>query len=153
MHTSSEKVPKVLAEPKPKMTNGSRGSHDVKNLALAEAGKLKIEWAEREMPVLRLIHERFAKEKPLTGVNIAACLHVTAETANLMLTLKAGGAKLALCASNPLSTQDEVAASLVKHAGIPVFAIKGEDRKTYYSHIVNALAVPPNITMDDGADL
>src|SRR5271156_2394560 len=146
-------MPKVLAELKPKMTNGSRAAYDVKNLALAEAGKLKIEWAEREMPVLRLIKERFTKEKPLTGVNIAACLHVTAETANLMLTLKAGGAKVALCASNPLSTQDEVAASLVKHAGIPTYAIKGEDRKTYYNHIVLALAVAPNITMDDGADL
>src|SRR5271156_473724 len=146
-------MPKVLAELKPKMTNGSRAAYDVKNLALAEAGKLKIEWAEREMPVLRLIKERFTKEKPLTGVNIAACLHVTAETANLMLTLKAGGAKVSLCASNPLSTQDEVAASLVKPAGMPVYAIKGEDRKTYYSHIVLALAIQPNITMDDGADL
>jgi len=135
------------------MSNGTRAAYDVKNLALADAGKLKIEWAEREMPVLRLIKERFTREKPLTGVNIAACLHVTAETANLMLTLKAGGAKVALCASNPLSTQDEVAASLVKHAGIPTYAIKGEDRKTYFNHIVLALAVQPNITMDDGADL
>ena len=140
-------------EAKPKMSNGTRAAYDVKNLALADAGKLKIEWAEREMPVLRQVRERFAKEKPLTGVSIAACLHVTAETANLMLTLKAGGAKIALCASNPLSTQDEVAASLVKHAGIPTYAIKGEDRKTYFSHIVLALAVQPNITMDDGADL
>ena len=144
---------KLLAEAKPKVSEESHPAHEVKSLALAEAGKLKIEWAEREMPVLRLIRERFAKEKPLAGVSVAACLHVTAETANLMLTLKAGGAKIALCASNPLSTQDEVAASLVKHAGISVYAIKGEDRKTYFSHIVLALAVRPNITMDDGADL
>lgn len=144
---------KALPAPKPRAGAGSRPAYDVKSLALAEAGRLRIEWAEREMPVLRLVRERFAKEKPLSGITVAACLHVTAETANLMLTLKAGGAKTALCASNPLSTQDEVAASLVKHAGIPVYAIKGEDRRTYYGHIVLALATSPNITMDDGADL
>ncbi|MBI3548588.1 MAG: adenosylhomocysteinase [Elusimicrobia bacterium] len=142
---------KTLTAPRAK-AEGSR-NYDIKDISLAEAGKLKIEWAEREMPVLRLVKERFAKEKPLEGINIAACLHVTAETANLMLTLKAGGAKIHLCASNPLSTQDEVAASLVKHAGIPTYAIKGEDRKTYFSHIVQALAIQPNVTMDDGADL
>ncbi len=144
---------RTLVAPKVKAATTPAKAYDVKDLSLAEAGKLKIEWAEREMPVLRQVRERFAKEKPLQGVNIAACLHVTAETANLMLTLKAGGAKLALCASNPLSTQDEVAASLVKHGELSVYAIKGEDRDTYYSHIVQALAVQPNITMDDGADL
>jgi adenosylhomocysteinase len=127
--------------------------HDVKNLRLAAEGKRKIEWAERSMPVLRLIRERFAKEKPLKGVNIAACLHVTTETSNLMLTLKAGGANLALCASNPLSTQDDNAAALVAEHGISTFAIKGEDNKTYYRHIKQALDLKPNITMDDGADL
>ncbi|MBI5266286.1 MAG: adenosylhomocysteinase, partial [candidate division Zixibacteria bacterium] len=127
--------------------------HDVKNLKLAAEGRRKIEWAERSMPVLRLIRERFAKEKPLKGVNIAACLHVTTETSNLMLTLKAGGANLALCASNPLSTQDDNAAALVAEYGISTFAIKGEDNKTYYRHINQALDLKPNITMDDGADL
>src|SRR3990172_6989672 len=126
---------------------------DVKDPALAAQGKLRIEWAERQMPVLRLIRERFAKEKPLAGVTVGACLHVTTETANLMLTLKAGGATPVLCASNPLSTQDDVAASLVKDYEIPVFAIKGEDSKTYYQHINQALDMKPNITMDDGADL
>jgi adenosylhomocysteinase len=127
--------------------------HDVKNLKLASEGRKKIEWAERSMPVLRLIRERFAKEKPLKGVNIAACLHVTTETSNLMLTLKAGGANLALCASNPLSTQDDNAAALVAEYGISTFAIKGEDNKTYYKHINQALDIKPHITMDDGADL
>lgn len=127
--------------------------HDVKNLKLAAEGRRKIEWAERSMPVLRLIRERFAKEKPLKGVNIAACLHVTTETSNLMLTLKAGGANLALCASNPLSTQDDNAAALVAEYGISTFAIKGEDNRTYYRHINQALDLKPNITMDDGADL
>ena len=136
-----------------KSKTGTRPQYDVKDIGLADAGKNKIDWAEREMPVLRQVRERFAKEKPLDGITIVACLHVTAETANLMKTLKAGGAKLALCASNPLSTQDEVAASLVKHDGLSVYAIKGEDRKTYYSHIIHALAAQPNITMDDGADL
>ncbi|MDI6815988.1 MAG: adenosylhomocysteinase [Actinomycetota bacterium] len=127
--------------------------HDVKDLGLAEAGKNRIEWADKDMPVLRLIRERFEKEKPLNGVKLAACLHVTSETANLMRTLKAGGAEVVLCASNPLSTQDDVAASLVKDYEIPVFAIKGEDDKTYYEHIHAALDFHPEITMDDGADL
>ena len=127
--------------------------HDVKDIGLAKKGKLRIEWAAREMPVLRSIAERFKKEKPLKGIKIAACLHVTTETANLMDTLKMGGAEVVLCASNPLSTQDDVAASLVKNSSIPVFAIKGEDTKTYYRHIKDALSVKPHITMDDGADL
>ena len=126
---------------------------DIKDQGLAEEGKLRIEWAEREMPVLRLIRERFEKEKPLAGVTIGACLHVTTETANLMRTLKAGGANAALCASNPLSTQDDVAASLVKDYGIPVFAITGENSETYYQHINQLLDMNPQITMDDGADL
>lgn len=127
--------------------------HDVKNIKLAEKGKLNIEWAEQQMPVLRLIKKRFAKEKPLKGITIAACLHVTKETANLILTLKEGGAKVALCASNPLSTQDDIAASLVYDYEIPVFAIKGEDNKTYYQHLNQVLDFNPQITMDDGADL
>ncbi|MGH9375519.1 MAG: adenosylhomocysteinase, partial [Terriglobia bacterium] len=128
-------------------------SYDVKDLNLAAKGKLRIEWAEQWMPVLRLIRGRFAKEKPLKGVRASACLHVTTETANLAITLKEGGADLVLCASNPLSTQDDVAASLVKDYGIPTFAIKGEDNDTYYSHILSALAHKPHMTMDDGADL
>ena len=126
---------------------------DVKDLCLASQGKLRIEWADRMMPVLQLIRERFASEKPLAGVRIAACLHVTSETANLMRTLKEGGADAVLCASNPLSTQDEVAASLVADYGIPVYAINGEDEKTYYRHIAAALDHQPHITMDDGCDL
>lgn len=126
---------------------------DIKDIGLAKKGRLRIEWAEQEMPVLRSIRERFSKSKPLKGIRIAACLHVTTETAVLMETLKAGGAVIHLCASNPLSTQDDVAASLVKNSEIPVFAIKGEDRKTYYRHIKNALSIKPNITLDDGADL
>lgn len=127
--------------------------HDVKDLSLANKGKLRIEWAAQEMPVLKSIAERFKKEKPLKGIRVAACLHVTTETASLMETLKAGGAEIALCASNPLSTQDDVAASLVKNSGISVFAIKGEDTKTYYRHIKDSLAIKPQITMDDGADV
>lgn len=127
--------------------------HDVKDIGLAKKGKLRIEWAAQEMPVLKSINERFGKEKPLKGIRIAACLHVTTETASLMETLKAGGAELTLCASNPLSTQDDVAASLVKNSGIAVFAVKGEDTKTYYRHIKDALSLKPQITMDDGADL
>ena len=127
--------------------------NDIRNISLAKEGKKKIEWAERNMPVLRSIRERFSKEKPLRGINLACCLHVTTETANLMRTLKAGGAKGALCASNPLSTQDDAAAALVKEYGISVFAINGEDNKTYYKHIHQALDFKPNITMDDGADL
>ncbi len=127
--------------------------HDVKDLKLAPEGKRRIAWAGRDMPVLKLIEERFAREKPLDGVRLSACLHVTAETANLVNTLKAGGAQVVLCASNPLSTQDDVAASLVNDFGIPVFAIKGEDNKTYYEHIEAALTHKPHITIDDGADL
>jgi adenosylhomocysteinase len=127
--------------------------HDTKDLSLAPQGKLRIEWAEQDMPVLRQIRARFEAEKPLRGVRISACLHITTETANLGWTLKAGGADLVLCASNPLSTQDDVAASLVVDYGIPTFAIKGEDRETYYAHIRAALDHNPQITMDDGADL
>ncbi len=127
--------------------------HHVKDLALAELGKKRIDWAEKDMPVLRLIRERFNKEKPLAGLTVAACLHVTTETANLMKTLKAGGAETVLCASNPLSTQDDTAASLVVHDEIPVFSIKGEDNETYYAHINAALDFHPQVTMDDGADL
>jgi adenosylhomocysteinase len=126
--------------------------HDVKDLSLADAGQRKVEWAEQEMPVLRLIRERFDRDKPLAGLRIAACLHVTTETANLMRTLKAGGADARLCASNPLSTQDDAAAALVVHYGVPVFAIKGEDHDTYYRHIHQALDHRPQVTMDDGAD-
>jgi len=127
--------------------------HDVKDINLAKKGKLRIEWAAQEMPVLKSIAARFSKEKPLKGFRLAACLHVTTETANLMETLQAGGAEVFLCASNPLSTQDDAAASLVKFSKIPVFAIKGEDNKTYYRHINDALSAKPHITMDDGADL
>jgi adenosylhomocysteinase len=126
---------------------------DIKDPSVATEGGLRIEWAAREMPVLRLIGERFAKEKPLKGIRISACLHVTTETANLALALKAGGAQLALCASNPLSTQDDTASYLVMEHGIPVFAMKGEDSETYYKHIDAALNHGPHITMDDGADL
>ncbi|HJU89757.1 MAG TPA: adenosylhomocysteinase [Gemmatimonadaceae bacterium] len=132
---------------------GSERSYDVKDLSLAEEGKKRTEWAERSMPVLRQIRERFAKERPLAGKKVSACLHVTTETANLMVTLKAGGADIALCASNPLSTQDDVAAHLVRDHGIKVFAIKGEDNDTYYEHIRAAIAHEPDITMDDGADV
>ena len=128
-------------------------SYDVKDLALAEQGALRMEWADNEMPVLRLIRQRFEQQKPLQGVRIAACLHVTTETGNLMRTLKAGGAEITLCASNPLSTQDDLAAALVKYEGIAVYAIKGEDKETYYKHIHQALDVKPHITMDDGCDL
>jgi adenosylhomocysteinase len=127
--------------------------YDVKDLKLAKKGQLKIEWAARFMPVLNLIKERFEKEKPLKGIGISACLHVTSETGNLMEALKKGGAEVALTASNPLSTQDEVAAALVKYYKVPVFAVKGEDNKTYYKHINQALDINPQITMDDGADL
>lgn len=127
--------------------------YDVKDLKQAEGGRRRIEWADREMPVLQLIRRRFAKERPLNGLRIAACLHVTTETANLMHTLQEGGAQVALTASNPLSTQDDVAAALVSHFEIPVFAIKGEDHVTYYKHIHAALDSRPHMTMDDGADL
>lgn len=127
--------------------------YHVKDIGLAKKGMLRIEWANYSMPVLNLIKERFKRERPLKGLRLAACLHVTTETASLMETLKAGGAQLALCASNPLSTQDDVAAALVKFHKIPVFSIKGESHKTYYSHINAALDIKPQITMDDGADL
>ncbi len=127
--------------------------HDIKDIELATGGRYRIEWAEQEMPVLRQLRERFEKEKPLKGIRISACLHVTTETANLMQTLQAGGADVVLTASNPLSTQDDVAASLVAHNEIPVYAIKGEDNETYYKHIHAALDHKPHITMDDGADL
>ncbi len=127
--------------------------HDVKDLSLADDGLLRIEWARKEMPVLQLLEEEFRRERPLEGVRIAACLHVTTETANLMRVLTAGGAQVALAASNPLSTQDDVAAALVVHFGVPVFAIKGEDNETYYKHIHAVLDTQPQITMDDGADL
>ncbi|HXZ94333.1 MAG TPA: adenosylhomocysteinase, partial [Dehalococcoidia bacterium] len=127
-------------------------NYDVKELSLAREGKLRIDWAGKEMPVVKLIRERFSREKPLAGVRISACLHITTETANLALALTEGGAEVVLCASNPLSTQDDVAAALVEY-GIPVNAIKGEDNKTYYQHIITALKHKPQITMDDGADL
>lgn len=128
-------------------------NYEIKDINLAEKGKERIKWAEKQMPVLTSIGQRFSKEKPLKGIKISACLHVTTETANLVRTLKEGGAEVYLCASNPLSTQDDTAASLVKDFGIPVFAIKGEDKDTYYQHIEKALDCKPNITMDDGADL
>src|SRR6187399_1179988 len=127
--------------------------YDVKDLALAEEGVLRIEWADRQMPVLAAIRRRFEREQPLSGYRVAACLHVTTETANLMRTLQAGGADVVICASNPLSTQDDVAAALVDEFGISTFAIKGEDNDTYYSHIEAAVDHKPHITMDDGADV
>jgi adenosylhomocysteinase len=128
-------------------------NYDVKDMSLAPAGAKRIAWADNDMPVLKLVRDRFAKEKPLAGLKMSACLHVTAETANLCRTLQAGGADLVLCASNPLSTQDDVAAALVKEFGIAVYAIKGENNETYYGHLKSALEHQPNITMDDGADL
>jgi adenosylhomocysteinase len=127
-------------------------NYDIKDPSLVDEGKLRIEWAGKEMPVIKLIKQRFAKEKPLQGIRVSACLHITTETANLALALREGGADLVLCASNPLSTQDDVAAALVDY-GIPVNAIKGEDNKTYYKHIITALEHKPQLTMDDGADL
>ena len=135
------------------MSTTERLNGDVKDLALAERGKRKIEWANQQMPVLQLIRKRFIKEQPLKGLRLSACLHVTSETANLAITLRDGGADVVVCGSNPLSTQDEVAASLVKDYGIPTYAIKGEDNATYYSHIAAALDHKPQLTMDDGADL
>jgi adenosylhomocysteinase len=131
----------------------TKATNDIKSINLADEGKRRTEWAERSMPVLRQIRERFARERPLAGKRLSACLHVTTETANLAVTLQAGGADVALCGSNPLSTQDDVAAHLVRDHGIKVFAIKGEDHATYYDHIRAALAHRPDITMDDGADL
>ena len=133
------------------MTTSTKG--DVRDISLAPRGKARNEWAARDMPVLRLIRERFAKDQPLKGVRMSGCLHITTETANLAITLKAGGADLVLCASNPLSTQDDVAAALVAEYGIPTYAIKGEDEQTYYRHINAALDHQPNMTMDDGCDL
>ena len=127
--------------------------HDIKDIALADEGRRRTEWAERSMPVLRQIRARFAKEQPLKGTRLSACLHVTTETANLMITLRAAGAEIALCASNPLSTQDDAAAHLVRDHGVHVYAIKGEDHETYYTHIAQALAFGPDMTQDDGADL
>ena len=127
--------------------------YDIKDLSLAEKGRLRIEWAGMSMPVMAKIRERFSKEQPLTGLRLSACLHVTTETASLLKTLKAGGASVVVCASNPLSTQDDVAASMVADDEIPVFAIRGEDHGTYYSHILSALQHRPHLTMDDGADL
>ena len=127
-------------------------NYDIKDSSLAQEGRLRIDWAGKEMPVIKLIKERFSREKPLSGVRISACLHITTETANLALILKEGGAEIVLCASNPLSTQDDVAAALVDY-GIPVNAIKGEDNETYYKHIITALEHKPQFTMDDGADL
>jgi adenosylhomocysteinase len=128
-------------------------NYDVKDIKMADKGRLRVEWANQSMPVLNQIRDRFAKEKPLKGVRLAACLHVTTETASLATTLKAGGARVIVCASNPLSTQDDVAAYLARHEGIEVYAIKGEDTKTYYNHINVVLDAKPQITMDDGADL
>jgi adenosylhomocysteinase len=127
--------------------------YDVRDLGLAPKGKARVEWAAQSMPVLKLVHQRFAAERPLAGMRLAACLHVTTETGNLMRVLKAGGAEIALCASNPLSTQDEVAAWLVADEQIPVFAIRGEDKDTYYRHLQAVLSLRPHLTMDDGADL
>lgn len=131
----------------------AKAQYDIKDIGVADGGRLRIEWASREMPVLRLIQERFAKERPLKGVRLSACLHITSETANLARTLQAGGAELVLTASNPNTTQDDVAASIVRHLEIPVFGIKGEDNATYYKHINSALGHRPQMTMDDGADL
>src|SRR5208337_4632317 len=135
------------------MASTKKLAGDVKDIKLAAKGKLRIEWANQWMPVLQSIRKRFLKQRPLKGVRISACLHVTSETANLMITLRDGGADVVLCASNPLSTQDDVAACLVRDYGIPVFAIKGEDNQTYYGHLNSALDHKPQLTMDDGADL
>src|SRR6187200_1288327 len=127
--------------------------YDVKDMSLAEQGLARIRWADGQMPVLSNLREQFARDKPLAGLRLGACLHVTTETANLMIALKAAGASIALCASNPLSTQDDVAAHLVRDHGVHVYAIKGEDHETYYTHIAQALAFRPDMTQDDGADL
>src|SRR6201995_4901025 len=134
-------------------STATQASHDVKNLDLADMGKRRIEWANQSMPVLQSIRKEFIKNQPLKGIRISACLHVTTETANLAITLRDGGADVVLCASNPLSTQDDVAASLVRDYNVGVHAIKGEDNETYYKHILSALDHKPHMTMDDGADL
>ncbi|NBT19962.1 MAG: adenosylhomocysteinase, partial [Proteobacteria bacterium] len=126
--------------------------HDIKDAALATRGQQRIEWAAQDMPVLGLVRDRFEREKPFAGIRLGACLHITTETANLLIALKAGGAEVTACASNPLSTQDETAAALVVEHGISVYAIKGEDEATYFSHISKVLDTKPNITMDDGCD-
>ncbi|MGH7149206.1 MAG: adenosylhomocysteinase, partial [Planctomycetota bacterium] len=144
-------MPKALSRTPARRTAGSRG--DVADPSLAPRGKGRIEWADREMPVLAALRARFGKEKPLAGLKVSACLHVTAETANLARTLQAGGADLVLCASNPLSTQDDVVAALVSEYGIPTYARRGEDRDTYYRHLHVALDHAPQITIDDGCDL
>src|SRR5882672_8654781 len=131
-------------------TMTKEAANDIKDIRLADEGRRRTEWAERSMPVLRQLRERFTRERPLAGKRLAACLHVTTETANLAITLKAGGADVALCASNPLSTQDDIAAYLARDCGVRVFAIKGEDNDSYYRHIQAALAHEPEITMDDG---
>ena len=146
-------VARKVVQLKKKAPKGAPVDCDVKDLSLAERGRLRIEWAGRSMPVLHLIRDRFAKSKPFKGLRMVACLHVTTETANLAIALKAGGAEVTLCASNPLSTQDDAAASLVMDHGIRVFAIKGEDNQTYYRHIASALESRPHLTMDDGADV
>ena len=138
---------------RPEIEGAQLPPHDVADIGLADKGVTRIEWAEREMPVLRLIRERFERERPLEGMRIGACLHVTTETANLMRTLKAGGAEVVLAASNPLSTKDDVAAALVAEYGIGTFAIKGEDHDTYYAHLEAAIDHRPHVTMDDGADV
>src|SRR6202043_656141 len=135
------------------MSTAAQINSDIKSVELAELGKKRIEWANQSMKVLQIIRKEFIKNQPLKGIRVSACLHVTAETANLMIALRDGGADVALCASNPLSTQDDVASSLVRDYNIPVFAIKGENNDSYYSHIMSALDHRPNITMDDGADL
>ncbi|MFB3098270.1 MAG: adenosylhomocysteinase, partial [Dehalococcoidia bacterium] len=135
------------------MSKASNIACDVKDLGLADTGKLRLEWADQFMPVLTTIRKQFEKKQPLKGIRISACLHVTTETGNLMITLKAGGADVVICASNPLSTQDDVAACLVRDHGIPVYAVKGEDNDSYYSHLNSAIEHRPNLTMDDGADL
>ena len=135
------------------MSKASKIACDIKDLGLADTGKLRIEWADQFMPVLTTIREQFEKKQPLKGIRVSACLHVTTETGNLMITLKAGGADVVICASNPLSTQDDVAACLVRDHGIPVYAVKGEDNDSYYSHLNAAIEHRPNLTMDDGADL
>jgi adenosylhomocysteinase len=149
MPTAEKSRPTAAKRPKA----GGTVPSDVKDLALADAGRARTEWAERAMPVLRLIRERFAVERPLAGRRIGACLHVTTETANLMITLKAAGAEVALCASNPLSTQDDVAAHLVRDHGVSVYAVKGEDTERYYDHVRAVIADGPDLTMDDGADV
>src|SRR5208282_3417956 len=158
MATKAVKPKVVVPARKPAIASAPRGGavardYDVHDLGLAEGGRRRIEWADGQMPVLRQVRESFIREQPLKGIRLAACLHITCETANLLRALKAGGAEVVCCASNPLSTQDDVAAALVKEYEIATYAIRGEDRDTYYSHLRSALKHHPSITMDDGADL